>query len=76
MLTIRCAKCKTKLFKYKKIGFGKILKCYKDRMDPLGIVVKNGNLSCACNNIIGIEMGSYFKMKANQFVYTGKKDPG
>ena len=29
MLTIRCATCKTKLWKYDKIGHGEVLRCHK-----------------------------------------------
>ncbi len=74
MLTIRCAKCKTKLFKYKKIGQGQVLRCYKDRIEPLEMIIKNGSLLCVCKNVVGIEMDSHFKMKTHQFIYTGRKE--
>lgn len=32
MLTIRCSKCKTKLWKYDKIGQGEVLRCHKARI--------------------------------------------
>lgn len=32
MLTIRCAKCKSKLWKYDKIGQGEVLRCHKARI--------------------------------------------
>lgn len=32
MLTIRCATCKTKLWKYDKIGHGEVLRCHKARI--------------------------------------------
>ncbi|OEG63254.1 hypothetical protein [Halanaerobium congolense] len=35
MLTIKCAKCKTKLFKYEKIGQGKVLRCGKNKITRL-----------------------------------------
>lgn len=35
MLTIKCAYCKTKLYKYLKIGKGKVLRCHKDRIKKI-----------------------------------------
>jgi hypothetical protein len=74
MLIVRCAKCKTKLFKYQKIGQGKVLKCFKDRILSLGFIDKDGLMYCPCTNLIGLDKGSFYQMKQGQFVYSGTKD--
>ncbi len=76
MLLIRCARCKTKLIKYKKIGNGELHKCIKDRIIK-NLTVKEGKfIKCPkCGNIIGIDMGSFIKMHKGNFTYSGTKTP-
>lgn len=75
MLTIKCAKCKSKLFKYRKIGSGKVLKCYKKRIKKFYNLEKcSNNFECSCGNLIGIDEGNYIKMNSHNFIYTGKKE--
>jgi hypothetical protein len=74
VLSIRCAKCKCKLFKYHKIGQGKVLKCHKERILPLNFIEEDGKMYCPCTNLIGIDKGSFYQMKQGQFVYSGTKD--
>ncbi|MCK5682848.1 hypothetical protein KAJ27_01945 [bacterium] len=74
MLKIRCSKCKTKLFKYLKIGKGNVLICWYDRMEKDITIRHEGFASCPCGNIIG-ELGSKgIKMIKSSFVYSGTKD--
>jgi hypothetical protein len=74
MLTIRCAGCKRKLWKYEKFGKGEVLRCYKNR-----IVVQyefqhiGDKITCLCGKEIGIDKGSHIKMIKKNFVYSGKK---
>ena len=71
MMTIRCSKCKSKIFKYKKIGKGKIIRCWKDRIKE-DYSVKDGlYVRCKCGNLIGIDTGAYIKMRSNGFTYSG-----
>ncbi len=71
MMTIRCARCKSKIFKYKKIGKGKIIRCWKDRIKE-DYSIKNGNLIlCKCGNVIGTDEGAFIKMRSNSFTYSG-----
>ena len=75
MLTVKCAACKTKLFKYLKIGKGEVLRCHKSCIDKVfDIVVSDGKLYCVCGKPIGIDKGSFFKMIAKAFTYSGSKD--
>ena len=73
MITIVCAKCGQKLFKYLKIGKGKILRCFKDRITKDESVHNGLLLECLCGNPIGEEQGDWYKMKQHHFTYTGKK---
>lgn len=75
MLTIKCAKCKTKLFKYRKIGKGKVLKCHKSRIKRnYQIEVVVDEYRCPCGNVIGVDEGSAIKMNDQEFIYTGTKE--
>ncbi len=77
MLTIRCARCKKKLWKYLKLGKGEVLRCHKDRIKRFYVVMKekNGKIYCPCGTAIGIDKGSFYKMIAKNFTYSGTKEP-
>lgn len=71
MLTIKCNKCKSKIFKYIKIGEGKLIKCYKDRIIEDFSIHDGKKIKCKCGNIIGDNNKGFIKMKNNTFTYTG-----
>ena len=75
MLTIKCAACRKKIMKYKKIGRGQLLKCIKARIVKVyNMTVEDGNLKCSnCGNVIGIEKGDHYKMHKKRFTCSGKK---
>jgi DNA-directed RNA polymerase subunit RPC12/RpoP len=74
MITIKCNKCKSKIFKYNKIGKGRILKIHYSRIHKDFSLKKDDKIMCiSCNNLIGIDMGSYIKIKADSFTYCGHK---
>ncbi len=75
MLIVKCAKCKGKIIKYKKIGMGRVLRCWKDRIERYYAgKIQDGNLVCGnCASLIGIDEGDYFKMDRTAFTYTGTK---
>ena len=74
MLVLRCSACKTKLWRYDKIGPGKVLRCHKSRIDRFYRArEKDGKICCTCGRIIGIDMGSYYKMINRAFTYRGTK---
>ena len=74
MLTIKCAACKRKLWKYEKIGKGEVLRCYKDRIERKYEVQFDGDkIICVCGNEIGIDKGSHIKMIKKGFTYSGMK---
>jgi hypothetical protein len=74
MLVIKCSACKTKLWKYDKIGQGEVLRCHKKRITRSYEVIQEANrIKCLCGKDIGIDKGSYIKMIAKAFTYTGTK---
>jgi hypothetical protein len=74
MLTIKCAACKRKLWKYEKIGKGEVLRCYKERIARVYEYRREDDkIICTCGNIIGIDKGSHIKMIKKGFVYSGVK---
>ncbi len=75
MLTVKCASCKRKLFKYRKIGSGELLRCHKDRISKaFHYRADEGKLLCACGQVVGEDAGAYFKMRQSCFTYSGTKD--
>ena len=75
MLIVRCAACKKKLWKYKKIGPGEVLRCHKARItkDFSTIEVKGHKIYCQCGKEIGIDKGTNYKMIAKAFTSSGTK---
>lgn len=71
MITIKCAKCKKKIFKYEKIGEGRIWHCWKDRIIKDYSVGFGDKIKCTCGNLIGIDEGKWIKMKQHSFNYSG-----
>ena len=71
MLVIRCAKCRARLFRYKKIGKGRLLHCWKDRIIE-DRTTQNGNeVICPCGNLIGLDEKKWIKMKQAAFTWSG-----
>ena len=71
MLTIKCAKCHRKIFKYKKIGKGKLIRCYNKRIVQDYSVREGNQVKCECGNLIGIAEGNLIRMKQQAFLYVG-----
>ncbi|HCO12271.1 MAG TPA: hypothetical protein DIT19_03485 [Desulfonauticus sp.] len=75
MLVVRCSGCKKKLFKYYKIGPGEVLRCHKARIKKVyGFVQREGKIYCSCGQVIGLDKGTFYKMVAKGFTYSGTKD--
>ena len=50
------------------------MRCHKDRMTKIYHLKINGDSAlCSCGNKIGIDKGSYIKMIAKAFTYSGTK---
>jgi len=74
MLTIKCSSCKSKIFKYKKIGKGRVLYCYKDRIIKDFSKRYGDKIKCRkCGKLIGIDQGGRIRMKQSAFTTSGFK---
>ncbi len=74
MLTIHCAACKKKLWRYDKIGQGEVLRCHKARIKKMYTSeIQEEKILCPCGKKIGIDKGSFYKMIAKAFTYKGTK---
>ncbi len=75
MLTVKCAACRRKLWKYFKIGHGEVLRCHKERITKLYEVhIRDGKVWCRCGKPIGIDKGSFYSMVKGNFTYAGTKE--
>ncbi|RKY67765.1 MAG: hypothetical protein DRQ02_06330 [Candidatus Latescibacterota bacterium] len=72
MIIVKCAKCKSKILKYQKVGKGRLWHCWKDRIIE-DYSTRNGNkVKCQCGNLIGIDQGKWIKMRQCSFTYSGE----
>ena len=71
MYTIKCSKCKKKLLKYRKIGSGRVLRCWHSRIVEDYTVRKGNKIYCKCGNLIGTSDNLKIRMKQSAFVHTG-----
>ena len=71
MIIIKCSKCKRKIFKYQKIGKGRLWHCWNDRMIR-DYSVRDGNeVKCQCGNLIGVAEERWVTMRQHSFTYSG-----
>ncbi|HDN64802.1 MAG TPA: hypothetical protein ENF23_00655 [Methanosarcinales archaeon] len=71
MIIIKCAKCKRKIFKYQKIGKGRLWHCWNDRI-LRDYSVRGGNeVKCRCGNLIGVAEERWVNMRQHSFTYSG-----
>jgi len=71
VLVIKCAKCKRKLFKYKKIGGGRLLHLWPDRIIEDHSIHDGLEIRCQCGNLIGVDERKFIKMKPRSFTRSG-----
>ena len=63
IIDIKCPGCKNKVFKYKKVGKGNLLRCWKDKIINDNSQKEGDKFKCICGKTIGIDKGNYIKMK-------------
>jgi len=73
MLTIKCSRCKQKIFRYVKIGKGKVWHCWKDRIIEDFSIHDGKKVLCECGNLIGIDEDKWIKLKQHSFTTSGTK---
>jgi hypothetical protein len=72
MFTIKCAKCKKKIFKYEKVGKGRLWHCWKERIKENYSVQDSQQVKCRCGALIGIDKGRNIAMKQQAFTSSGQ----
>ncbi len=72
-MILKCAKCKRKVFKYVKIGKGKLWHCWKDRIIEDLSVHEGKDIKCNCGNLIGVDENKWIKLKQNSNQKSGTK---
>jgi hypothetical protein len=73
MLTIKCSRCKQKIFRYVKVGKGKLWHCWKERIIEDFSVHDGKKVLCKCGNLIGIDEEKWIKLKQHSFITSGTK---
>jgi len=73
MLTIKCARCNQKIFRYVKIGNGKLWHYWKGRIVEDLSIHDGKSVSCKCGNLIGVDEGKWIKLKQHSIVTSGTK---
>ena len=73
MINIKCAKCNARVFKYIKIGQGRVIKCYKDRIQEDNAIYDGELVNCRCGNLIGKVDGKIIRLRRSSFTHTGTK---
>lgn len=62
VMVIRCPRCHKRVFRYLKVGKGRVIRCYKDRIKEDRAVRKDGGVSCVCGARLGRDEGDHIKM--------------
>jgi hypothetical protein len=74
MINIKCARCKQKIFRYIKIGKGKLWHCWKNRIIEDFSIHEGKNIKCKCGNFIGIDEEKWIKLKQYSIITSGTKN--
>jgi hypothetical protein len=73
MMIIKCSNCKRKIFRYIKIGEGRIWHCWKDRIVEDLSIHDGVNIKCKCGKLIGIDEVKWIKLKQHSVQISGTK---
>jgi hypothetical protein len=71
LITVKCVKCKSKVFKYNKIGKGRLMHCWHNRIIEDYSVRNRNEIKCKCGALIGVYENKWVKMKQSSFACTG-----
>lgn len=71
MITVKCANCRKKLFRYEKVGKGRLWHLWKERITEDNSVREGSEVRCTCGNLIGIEEAKWIKLKTHSVTYSG-----
>lgn len=71
MMVIKCAECEAKVFRYVKVGKGRLWHCWDNRIMKDYSVRDGAEVKCQCGNLIGSHEGKWVKMKQGAFTCSG-----
>ncbi|KAA0009422.1 MAG: hypothetical protein FE037_05770 [Thermoplasmata archaeon] len=63
VLEVRCKNCGEIVFKYLKIGKGRLWHCWKGRIIEDHSTREGNIVKCTCGNVIGKDEGKWIKLK-------------
>ena len=70
ILIVRCSRCRAKIFRYLKVGSGKLWHCWKSRILEDYSKHQGEKILCSkCGNLIGLEKKSYIKLIKGSYKY-------
>lgn len=72
MKILKCARCRHKLMKYNKIGKGRIVRCWHDRIIENYAVREGDELKCVCGAVIGTYDARGIRLRQNSFTASGR----
>jgi hypothetical protein len=73
MLKIRCAHCHEVIFKYVKVGKGRLWHLWKGRIVQDLSVHDGTTIKCPCGKTVGVDEGKWIKLKQHAITYTGAR---
>ena len=76
MILIKCARCRARILKYVKIGKGRLLHCWKERIVEDYSIREGSEVRCQCGSLMGMDEGKWIKMKQHSFTYSGTTAKG
>ena len=62
VMVVRCPECKKKAFKYLKVGRGKVIRCYKDRIRDDRTTHKQKAIYCPCGHRLALDRDDHWKI--------------
>ncbi|MDE4908840.1 hypothetical protein L0665_09495 [Methanogenium marinum] len=72
MITVLCASCGAKLFRYQKIGKGRLLHCWKNRISSNHTVREGDDVYCPkCGQHIGVVETQWINIHGGSFTVKG-----
>ena len=74
MLTIKCAGCQSKIFKYQKVGKGRVLCCWDTRIVKDYSYSENDQVKCVCGEVIGTKNYKWSQDEAKCLHFQRNKD--
>ncbi|MGC9443973.1 MAG: hypothetical protein ACP5E9_03440 [Candidatus Methanospirareceae archaeon] len=73
MIIIRCSRCGRKVFKYQKLGTGRLWHCWNARIVEDYSIREDAEVKCPCGAVIGLERAKWIKLKQGVFSYSGAR---